>query len=37
MGGIAPTTFCQSGTRDFFKIDGKIGGGGVVANLQRSS
>ena len=35
MGATAPTVY-QYGTRDFFEIDEKIGGGGVVENLQRS-
>ena len=33
MGSNAPTV-CQDGARDFFKIDEKIGGEGVVANLK---
>ena len=36
-GGQMPLTFCHDGAPDFFKIDGKIiGGGEVVANLQIS-
>ena len=33
MGANTPT-FYRDGARDFFKIGEKIGGGGVVANLQ---
>ena len=35
-GAQMPPTFCQDGPRDFLKIDEKIIGEGVVANLQRS-
>ena len=33
MGGETPPTSSQHAVRDFSKIDEKIGGGGVVANL----
>ena len=35
-GGQVPPHFGQYGSRDFLKVDEKIGGKGVVANLQRS-
>ena len=36
MGSNPPPHFCQDGAQDFLKINEKIGGAGVVANLQRS-